>query len=319
MKYFVLLFLGALTLWADAHIFVYHRFDDSRYPTTNTSNQALIKDFEFFKNHGYKVVALDTLVQTIKQNKEVPDNWVVLTIDDSYKSFYQNGFPIFKQYGYPFSLFVFVEGTHRGFHDFCTWDELKEISKYGSIEFHSYAHKHLTQLSNAEILKDYTKGMELIKKHLGITPKYFSYPYGEYDLRVKKITKKYGFEGIINQNVGAVGQKSDIYDLDRSALVGKTDLQRAFGYSYLDAFWSEPTTYPPNKILKLITVNTHEQNAKEAQVYISGYGWEKYPLTNGLLDIKVNKKLKFSRSRIIINVNNKISSKLLIKDSYGTQ
>lgn len=319
MKYFVLLFLSAFTLWADAHIFVYHRFDDSRYPTTNTSTKALIKDFEFFKTHGYKVIPLDTLIQTIKEGKVVPDNWIVLTIDDSYKSFYKNGLPIFKKYGYPFSLFVFVEGTARGFHDFCTWDELKEIEKYGSLEFHSYGHKHLTKLTNEEILKDYDKGMGLMKKHLGITPKYFSYPYGEYDIRIKKLTKKYGFEGIINQNMGAVNEKSDVFDLDRTALVGKSNLQRPLKYSYLDAFWSEPTTYPANDILHLITVNTRQKDAKNAQVYISGYGWENFPLTNGLLNIKIDKKLKFSRSRIIINIHNKISSKLLIKDSYGTQ
>lgn len=319
MKYFVLLFLSVLTLWADAHIFVYHRFNDDRYPTTNTSNENLKKDFEFFKNNGYKVVPLNTLVQTIKEGKNIPDNWVVLTVDDSYKSFYENGLPIFKKYNYPFSLFVFVEGTHRGFHDFCTWQELKEISKFGSIEFHSYAHKHLTKLSNKEILQDYNKGMKLIKKHLGITPKYFSYPYGEYNQRVKKLTKDYGFEGIINQNIGAVNQKSDIYDLDRIALVGKSNLKRSLSYKYLDAFWSEPTTYPPTKILKLITVNTRQKEAKKINVYISGYGWKKYKLNNGLLNIKVEKKLKFSRSRIVLNSDNKISTKLLIKDSYGTQ
>ncbi|HIP44294.1 MAG TPA: polysaccharide deacetylase, partial [Sulfurospirillum arcachonense] len=37
MKPLLLSLLIAVTLWADAHIFVYHRFGDSRYPTTNTT------------------------------------------------------------------------------------------------------------------------------------------------------------------------------------------------------------------------------------------------------------------------------------------
>lgn len=319
MKFIALLFLSFLSLWADAHIFVYHRFNDSRHPSTNTTNEELRANFEFFKSNGYKVVPLHLLVETIKQKKEVPDNWVVLTIDDNYKSFYENGLPIFKEYGYPFSLFVFVEGTHKRYPDYTSWEDLKEIAKYGAIEFHSYGHKHLQKLSNEEIIKDFDKGMQLIQKHLGIKPRYFSYPYGEYTSRVKKLCEEYGFEAIINQNMGAVSEQSDVFDLDRTALVGKSDLNSVLKYDFLDATWEKPQEYPEDKTIHSISLKTKEKNAKHAKVYVSGYGWENFKLQDGLLEANLNKALKFPRSRIIINVDNKISSKLLIKDSYGTK
>jgi len=43
---------------SDGHIFVYHRFDDTRYPTTNTSTKELRREFNYFKNNNYKVVPL---------------------------------------------------------------------------------------------------------------------------------------------------------------------------------------------------------------------------------------------------------------------
>lgn len=38
--------------------------------------------------------------------------------------------------------------------------------------------------------------------------------------------KKFDFEYILNQNNGSVNVNSDIYDLNRVALVGKNDLKR---------------------------------------------------------------------------------------------
>lgn len=318
MKSFLLLLISALTLWANAHIFVYHRFGDSRYPSTNTTIKELRSQFDYFKNNGYEVVPLEKLADALREKKKIPDNWIVLTIDDNFKSFYTNGLEIFKEYNYPFSLFVYVEATQKKYPDYLTWDNLKEISKYGSIEFHSYAHGHMNEMSNEEIEKDFKKGLKLFKKHLGIKPKFFTYPYGEYTQRVKDVVLSYGFKGIINQNMGAVASFSDIYDMDRTALVGKSNLKHYLRYKALDALWIEPRDYPKDGVLKSLHVKTKEKN-KNANYYISGEGWLKTKLTNGEVNLKLNRKLTKKRTRIIISVGNKISTKLLIKDKHGTK
>ena len=66
-----------------------------------------------------------------------------------------------------------------------TWDEIKEASKYGEIELHSYSHKQLVKLTNEEIIKDTNLALEIFEKNLGFKPKAYSYPYGEYDEKVK--------------------------------------------------------------------------------------------------------------------------------------
>jgi len=313
MKIFLLSFLSAVYLFADAHIFVYHRFGDDRFPSTNTTLKELRREFSYFKENGYKVVKLETLVNALKLKKQIPDNWIVLTIDDNFKSFYQNALPIFKEFGYPFSLFVYVEATQKHYGDYTSWKELKEISKYGSLEYHSYSHPHMTHLSDKELRYDFEKGLKLFESKLGIKPKFFAYPYGEYDSRVKKIAKEFGFKAIVNQNLVAVSSKSDIFDIDRIALVGKTNLKRYLRYKELDAKWIEPLSYPKNGILKKITVQTN-QKAKKGAFYITGYGWMQAKLENGILDTKIDKALTKSRSRIIVSVGNKIKTKILVKD-----
>jgi len=307
-----------MTLWSDAHIFVYHRFGDSRHPTTSTSKEELVKEFEYFKSNGYEVVSLGTLVEKLKKQEPIPDNWIVLTIDDNYKSFYQNGFEIFKRYNYPFSMFVYVEATQKRYPDYMSWEELKEISSLGSLEYHSYSHPHMTYTDSKKLREDFKKGLKIFKKYLGFMPKYFSYPYGEYSKRVKDISKEFGFEAIINQNMGAVSKKSDIFDLDRSALVGKTNLKYYLKFRYLDAKWIEPKGYPKNDILKTLHVKLNKE-ANSAGLYISGYGWQKIPVRKNEIKTTLNKKLQKARNRVILSVNNEISTKLLIKDKYGTK
>jgi len=318
MKPLLLSLLIAVTLWADAHIFVYHRFGDSRYPTTNTTIEELKKEFAYFKNNGYEVVLLEKLITALKQKKDIPDNWVILTIDDSYKSFYTNGLKVFKEYNYPFSLFIPVEAIEKRYPDYTTWKELKEISKYGSLEYHSYGHKHMTYLSDDEIKEDFEKGLALFEKELQIKPKVFTYPYGEYSPRVQKIAKSYGFDAIINQNMGAVSDFSDVYDMDRTALVGKSDLKLYLRYKALNAKWKEPTIFPQNSILKSLHVETNEK-VKNGGVYVTGHGWLQAKLKDGDFNMELNKKLINKRSRVVISVGNKISTKLLIKDKYGTR
>jgi peptidoglycan/xylan/chitin deacetylase (PgdA/CDA1 family) len=306
----ILYFSTTFWLQADAHVFVYHRFGDGRHPSTNTSLQELRKEFNYFKNKGYQVVKLETLINALKEGKEIPDNWIVLTIDDNFKTFYTNGLPIFKEFGYPFTVFVYLEATNKKYPDYTSFAQLREIAKYGSLQYHSYGHGHMTTMSDDQIRADFAKGLELFKTELGVTPKYFVYPYGEYDKRLETISKEYGFEAVCNQNMGAVSKGSDVFDIDRSALVGNANLKTYLGFNELqNVEFIEPTSYPKNRILTHVKAKV-DKNTKKAQVYISGHGWREVKVNDGIIDYTTSKKLNDSRVRVGIMVGNKIKVKV---------
>ena len=305
-------------VWADAHIFIYHRFNDSRYPSTNTTLEELRKEFDYFKKNGYEVIPLEKLVHALHNKENIPDNWVVLTIDDNYKSFYDHGLALFKEYNYPFSMFVYVGATEQKYGDYMSWEQLKEIAKYGSLEFHSLNHPQMTTLSDEAIKKDFNEGLSLFEKRLGIKPRYFSYPFGEFSPRVKNIAQSYGFEAILNQNMGAVASFSDPLDLDRSALVGKSDLQSFLKYKALDATWMKPTTLLKDGKLTSLYVKSNTPS-KKGGIYISEHGYQDISLSDGVFQAELNKTLTKERTRVIVSVGNKISTKLLVKDLYGTK
>ncbi|BDY13099.1 polysaccharide deacetylase family protein [Hydrogenimonas cancrithermarum] len=315
MRLFIGLWLIATSLWADAHIFVYHRFGDTRHPSTDTTIDVLKKQFDYFKAHGYEIVPLSRLVTALKAKRPIPDNWVVLTIDDSFKSFYVNGLPIFKAYGYPFTLFVYTKGTESHYGDFMTWEQINDAKKYGELGFHSHTHPHMVSQSDTFLEKDFETGLALMKLRTGERPKYFAYPYGEYDGRVKAIAESFGFDAICNQNVGAVSEASDPYDLDRIALTGDPDLKSKLGIKFLPAEWIEPKAWPKEGIVRDVRIKIDiPTNAKRAQLYLTGYGWRWVDLNDGEVNLTLDKPLKNRRSRLILKLDNdKISTKILVK------
>ncbi|MDR0580035.1 MAG: polysaccharide deacetylase family protein [Campylobacteraceae bacterium] len=313
MKFLLLFCVSAFYLFADAHILIYHRFNDDRYPSTNTPNSELKKQFTYLKDNNYTVVPLKAIADKLNANESIPDKWVAIAIDDGYKSFL-NALEIFKEFEYPFSIFVYVQATEQNYPDFMTWKELKSLEEFnGSLEFHSYAHPHSTKLDKENLRKDFEKGLEIFKKRVGYMPNFYSYPYGEFNENVKDIAKEFGFSAILNQNNGAVDSSSDVYDLDRLAVVGKSNLKTLLSFETLQVEWQEPKSFPKDSNLTKVNVKI-ASNATKAKLYITDIGWRDIDIKDGIIDENIGQKLTSKRTRIILKLGNKTSTKIIVKD-----
>ncbi|WP_083189868.1 polysaccharide deacetylase family protein [Orenia metallireducens] len=309
---FILLLLSH-RVYGDAKILVFHRFDDHRYPSTNISNQRLREVFEYLKDNGYQVLSLEELVNQVEEGTPIDDRTVAFTIDDGYKSFYENGLEIFKEYNYPFTIFINSKAINYKYGDFLTWEQLKEISRYGSIGSHSYGHKHLTKLPLEELKSEVQRSIDDIYNNLGIKVKFFSYPYGEYDNRVKEVVKSFGFKAIFNQNLGAVSEQSDLFDLDRIAIGEDSNLKLNLSYKYLKVKWLDQAEAVEDDRLLKVEVRT-SPDIEKAQLYISGYGWRKVELEEGTLSLDLDLSLKYSRNRVFLKTyDNRIASQIIVK------
>jgi peptidoglycan/xylan/chitin deacetylase (PgdA/CDA1 family) len=313
MKPLLFLWAALSFLYSDAHIFLYHRFGDSRFPSTNTTIKELKREFEYLKTNGYKVVPLSYLIKLYDEKKPIDDNLVSLVIDDNFKSFYQNGLEVFKEYGYPFSLFVYAKAAEKRYSDYSSWKELKEIAKYGSLEYHCYSHIHMSKTNSKELKDDFKKGLEVFEKRLGFKPKFFTYPYGEYNERVAKIAKSFGFSAIFNQNPGAFSLKSDKFDIPRNPLVGKSSLKIPLRYKVLKAKWLKPLTYPKDGVIKDVEVEVN-CNKKTGSLYITDNGWHNIKIKNGKISNKPNAKVTRERVRVIVGAGNRIDTKCQCAD-----
>ena len=303
----LILFLLPLWLFAQAHLFVLHRIGDSRHPYTNTSTKELEKYLKYITTHGYKAITLSKLIK-MKDNKQNIDKVVVFTIDDSYKSFYKNGLPLFKKYKIPFTLFVYTKATTKKWGDFMSWKQVRECAKYGELGVHSWAHPHLAKLTNKQIINDTKKAIEAFKKYIGFVPNMYAYPYGEYNERVKKIINSF-FPIIVNQNPGAFSLDSPINDIDRIALTGKVNIAKKLKITRLKI-----ANLQIKRDKNIITKISGNIDLPYVDIYITKLGWKRVKVKNKKFIFKPNFTLKKYRSRIIIRYNYKMISKLILKE-----
>jgi peptidoglycan/xylan/chitin deacetylase (PgdA/CDA1 family) len=298
-------------IFSDGTIFVLHRFDDERYPSTSIDTEWLKKYFDYLNENDYEVVSLSSIVEKIEKNEEIPENWVSFTIDDAYKSFYEKGLPIFREYQFPFALFVLTEATERNFPDYMNWEEIREASNYGEVGSHSYKHPHLTRISDEEIKKDTEESLKLLIENVEGVKNYYAYPYGEYDDRVKKILVDLGIKVILNQSTSGVSENTDIHDINRIALGNNENIGLKLKIGNLPVKWDEVRV--EEGYVKNIKVYMPKEINK-VEVFLSGYGWEYAYVSDGVLEHQLDKELKLSRNRIFIrDFNDRWSSYILIK------
>ena len=79
--------------------FVYHRFGDSRYPSTNIATKDFQNHLEYLQQNDFHVITLGDALERLQEERDIPDKTVVLTVDDGYASFYTHAMPLLRQYG----------------------------------------------------------------------------------------------------------------------------------------------------------------------------------------------------------------------------
>ena len=140
-------------------------------------------------------------------NKPKNQKKILLTIDDGFKSFYNEAWPVLKEKKIPFILFVSTEPV--GKNGYMTWDEIKEIDKFDftMIGHHSHTHEYLIDMTDEIFIDDIEKANKIFLKEMGYIPTIFSYPFGEYS----KFMKDY-----ISQNFKlSFGQHSGVIDINK--------------------------------------------------------------------------------------------------------
>lgn len=201
----------------EAVAFVYHRFGDDRFPSTNISTADFESHLRWLSSNNFRVLTLSDALSYLKDDSTAR-NTAVITIDDGYKSFYANGLPLLKKYQMPATLFINTETVGAG--DYMTWQELEQVTKNGiEIGNHTHSHAHfLNQKQNeryTNFLNEIELSQKLIEENLQLKPKVFAYPYGEFDDGFETIVKATGFVGAAAQNSGVINSSSNVFQLPR--------------------------------------------------------------------------------------------------------
>jgi peptidoglycan/xylan/chitin deacetylase (PgdA/CDA1 family) len=195
------------------------------------------RQLAYLKNNNYNVISLDALVDGINNSNNFSHKTVVITFDDGRKDNYQYAYPILKKYRFPITIFLAANLVNNRA-NFLNWDDVREMLK-DNISFgaHTKNHIHLTSIELDEPLWDEIAGSKrVIEEHINVPIKYFSYPHGAFNGKIKTIVRKSGYKGACTTNVGSGRFNQDVYALKRIR-VKNSDMNKPF------SFWAKLSGY----------------------------------------------------------------------------
>lgn len=200
----------------DISCFVYHRFGDDRYPSTNISVDKFEKHLQYLQENNFEVVTFGEAVDLINNGESGDQRYAVITVDDAYKSFKTGAMPLLEEYNMPATVFVNTNGT--GGKSYMDWETLRALQEKG-IEIGHHSHSHAQFLNKKDPKKafkeDTRKGQQLFKEKLGEAPDIYAYPYGEYNVNMQEVLKDMGFKAAAAQHSGVMYPGSNLYALPR--------------------------------------------------------------------------------------------------------
>jgi len=221
--FFIFLFFVVIKANAEESnitVLMYHRIGDDRYPSTNISQELFEKHIEYLVEENINVLPITELSKYLKKEISLTNKTVFITIDDAYRSFFQNGFPILKKNKLPFGIFVssdYVSGAKES--EFMSWSMLEEVSESnGLILNHSKSHKSLLGMDVQTLKKEIEQNQIEIEKKIGEQPKIFSYPYGESSKSIEEVIKILNYEIAFSQHSAPIHLDENKYRLPRYAL-----------------------------------------------------------------------------------------------------
>ena len=290
---------------------MYHRFNENKYPSTNIRMNVFKEHMRIIADSKYEFYDPKLFEKEFYTKKN--EKKILISIDDGFKSFYNEAWPYLKEKEIPFILFVSTEPV--GKRGYMTWDEIKEIDKseFGHIGHHSHTHEYLIDKSNSEFIEDIETASSIFKSKLGYVPTIFSYPFGEYSKFMRDYISK-NFNIAFGQHSGVIDLNKDKFELPRFPINEKYgDLKRF--KSLINYYPLEYKNLKPEE--KMISMNNNppnlsvqffkdQKNLESITCYSNdGGNWNKSSLdfNDKLLKIDLKKPFLPRRGRINCSLN----------------
>lgn len=208
----------------------YHNFSK-----TKPVSEMLMRTSEFrsqmqyIRDAGLRVISMQEFLDWRRGDLQLPARCVLITLDDGWKSVYTDAYPILKEFGYPFTLFLYTKYlSGRG--DSMTPAMIHEMQKNGAtIGSHSTSHYYPKTWKEAEA-KGEQAYAEMIDEEIGDSYKRLSelfgpintycYPGGYVTQTMVDRLPSYGYAAAFTVIPGKVSITEDLLQVHRYMIFG---------------------------------------------------------------------------------------------------
>ncbi|MCX7712068.1 MAG: polysaccharide deacetylase family protein [Chthoniobacterales bacterium] len=221
----------------------YHRFENpARDPLAITPEQFRAQ-LQQIRDSGITVISMEDFLAWRRREKEIPERSALITIDDGFNCTYYVAWPILREFGYPFTFFVYSNFINKGGRSI-TWEQLREMQQAGvTIGSHSVSHDFLTKPKRTKpdnydlwLENEFTQIRNELREHLGTETLVFAYPYGVHNAAVRQMGLATGYTALFTVSGKHITRETPSDELGR--FIVQSDKPETF----LSALKFGPTT-----------------------------------------------------------------------------
>lgn len=203
-------------------ILTYHSISDGS-PPLSIPPDVFAAEMKWLKSNA-NVVPLELLAESLAQGKLLPPETVALTFDDGFSDFYDVAAPIILHLGLPSTVFLtagfcgkvasWISLLEK--RSLMTWAQIKDLANQGvSFGSHGMNHPILTGRTDSELAHELSESKRLIEAETGREVRFFCYPYGRYNERVRRAVSACYSGGACTTDLCTAGSAADPFALPR--------------------------------------------------------------------------------------------------------
>jgi peptidoglycan/xylan/chitin deacetylase (PgdA/CDA1 family) len=224
----------------------YHDFSETERETAmRIRTSKFRKQMEAIRQLGIPVIPMADFTAWKDGKKEIPDKAVVITIDDGWKSTYTDAFPILKEFGYPFTVFLYKDYVDGGGKALTT-PMIKEMMKYGgTVGSHSVTHpfpqavkasrKRGAETYDKFLDKEMGESKRFLEEKFGAPVTTYAYPGGFFTEEMLTKAGQVGYTHLFTVQPGKVKRTNPNEVLPRYIILGNYDKIFDFALTFRDS------------------------------------------------------------------------------------
>jgi peptidoglycan/xylan/chitin deacetylase (PgdA/CDA1 family) len=244
----------------------YHDFSETAPETAMRIRTTKFRlQMEAIRQLGIKVISLDDFIAWKKGERDIPEKSAMITLDDGWKSVYTDAFPILKEFGYPFTLYLYknyVDGGGKAL----TSAMIREMAAAGAaIGSHSVSHPYPATVKS--YLNKGPKAYDTyLRKEMGESKRFlqsrfkknvgtYAYPGGFHTDEMLVLGKEFGYSHMFTVIPGKVTRSTPDDTVPRYMILGNYDKIFEFATTFRDS--RNPGVQPAGSIVGMIQTTPH--------------------------------------------------------------
>ena len=241
----------------------YHDFSEDLPETEmRIKTSKFRKQMEAIRQLGLSVISLKDFMDWKKNGREIPENSILITLDDGWKSVYTDAFPILREFGYPFTLYLYKNYVDGGGKALTTPMIREMIAAGATVGSHSVSHPY-----PATVKREQAKGTELfdayLRKEIGASKRFlesrfktpittYAYPGGFSTAEMPPLLAEFGYQYAFTVQPAKVTRDMPDTQLPRYMILGTRDLVFELATTFRNPSDADASAIPTGAITGMI-------------------------------------------------------------------